>query len=678
MTIFTNMRTYTRLVSFFLLAAIGNVFFFSCVEKEKSVPAVSLLETALRQAGENRAELEKVLFRYHAIPEDSLKYKAACFLIENMPYYTYYKGEQLNRYLTYYTLLQETRGLGISPQLLADSISRMYGPFYLESLQSYKDIETVDSAYLCNNIDWSFKVWREQPWGKHVSFADFCEYILPYRIGDETLATWRESIYQKYNPLLDSLRASGVLDKEDPIVAACCLLDSIRKEGAVFTTRAAADLPHVGPEVAQQKSGSCRELTDFVVYVCRALGIPCSIDFMPIRGDENDSHQWVAFADKYGTLYYHEFPNGVSEVRKHIMRGIPKIKVYRNTFSLNRSMQEEMLALDTVIVPLFKDPHIVDITFPYTENFNKELRIPEAALYKGKPRSRIAYLCASKRMEWEPVAWTEFDGRQLVFRDIQKGAVMRVATYERGNLRFWTDPFEVSVSNEFSFFFPSDSVQDVTLFSKYPLRQDEEYQRRMMGGVFEGSDDPMFRQKETLYRIETKPERLQTVVYSHSSKPYRYVRYIGPEKAHCNVAEIELYEVGGLLPLEGKIIGTPGCYQQDGSHEYTNAFDRNTETSFDYIEPDGGWVGMDLGTPRRIEKIVYTPANRDNYVRSLEDYELFYCAGKRWKSLGQQTAVSDSLVYKDVPVGALLLLRNHTRGRQERIFVYEDGKQEWK
>lgn len=190
--------------------------------------------------------------------------------------------------------------------------------------------------------------------GKHVSFADFCEYLLPYRIGDETLTSWRESIYQKYNPLLDSLRASGVLDKEDPIVAARCLLDSIRKGGVVFTTAVPASLPHVGPEVAQLKAGSCRELSDFVVYVCRALGIPCSIDFMPIRGDENDSHQWVAFSDKYGILYYHEFPNGVSEVRKDAMCGMPKIKVYRNTFSLNRAMQEEMLKLDTAIVPLFK------------------------------------------------------------------------------------------------------------------------------------------------------------------------------------------------------------------------------------------------------------------------------------------------------------------------------------
>lgn len=61
---------------------------------------------------------------------------------------------------------------------------------------------------------------------------------------------------------------------------------------------------------------------------------------------------------------------------------------------------------------------------------------------------------------------------------------MRVATYERGRLCFWTDPFEINVSNEFHFFTPSDSVQDITLFAKYTLRADEFFQNRMVGGTF--------------------------------------------------------------------------------------------------------------------------------------------------------------------------------------------------
>ena len=48
-----------------------------------------LPEQALQQAGENRAEMEKVLAHFKDDP-DPLKYRAAKFLIENMPYnYTY-------------------------------------------------------------------------------------------------------------------------------------------------------------------------------------------------------------------------------------------------------------------------------------------------------------------------------------------------------------------------------------------------------------------------------------------------------------------------------------------------------------------------------------------------------------------------------------------------------------
>lgn len=43
------------------------------------------LEYALRRAGDNRMELEKVLLHYSQEKKDSLKLKAACFLIENMP-----------------------------------------------------------------------------------------------------------------------------------------------------------------------------------------------------------------------------------------------------------------------------------------------------------------------------------------------------------------------------------------------------------------------------------------------------------------------------------------------------------------------------------------------------------------------------------------------------------------
>ena len=178
--------------------------------------------------------------------------------------------------------------------------------------------------------------------------------------------------------------------------------------------------------------------------------------------------------------------------------------------------------------------------------------------------------------------------------------------------------------------------------------------------------------------INEKPKRLQTVVQSYSSKSYRYVRYIGPKDSHCNIAEAAFYTPNDTASLKGKVIGTPGCFQKDGSHEYTNVFDGDVTTSFDYIESSGGWSGLDLGTPKQIGKIVYTPRNYDNYVCHGDDYELFYCSQDKWKSLGKQTSYADSLVYKNVHINVLLLLKNHDRGIQERIFTYQERSQVWK
>ena len=58
------------------------------------------------------------------------------------------------------------------------------------------------------------------------------------------------------------------------------------------------------------------------------------------------------------------------------------------------------------------------------------------------------------------------------------------------------------------------------------------------------------------------------------------------------------------------------------------------------------------------------------------EYELFYW-NMKWISLGRKLAVDNKLHYDDVPKGALLWLKNHTQGKEERIFTYEDGKQVW-
>ena len=53
---------------------------------------------------------------------------------------------------------------------------------------------------------------------------------------------------------------------------------------------------------------------------------------------------------------------------------------------------------------------------------------------------------------------------------------------------------------------------------------------------------------------------------------------------------------------------------------------------------------------------------------------------REWISLGKQTGGSreiQKLTYCSVPSNALYLLRNLTKGVEERIFTYENNNQKW-
>ena len=392
---------------------------------------ITPLGAALQSAKNNRKELEKVLRHYQKNPADSLKYKAACFLIENMPFYSYSTSKQLENYKSYYAWLKKSRGQ--TAKQVADSVKKVYGP--LGEPEKKHDIREVDSAYLCNNIEWAFKVWREQPWGKNVSFETFCEYILPYRIEDETLEYWREMYYEKYNSLLDSLRMSDVLDKEDPIVAAKYLRDRLLDKEHYFTSTSPALMGHIGPRYVQYISGSCREATDFGIYLFRSLGIPCGVDFVPMRSGVNAGHFWLVAWDKNQEAFAADFPKAFERQCENMWyKEENTAKVYRNTFCVNRKMYEEMRKYEEELYPFWRLPKFVDVTREYAYYYKKELKIPPSKIYREKCNGKIAYLCASKRDKWVPVAWTEYDVNNMTFRNIKKGMIMRIATYEEGVL----------------------------------------------------------------------------------------------------------------------------------------------------------------------------------------------------------------------------------------------------
>ena len=138
------------------------------------------LESALEFASKNRGELEKVLEHYK---DDSQKLEAAKFLIRNMPHWYSYEGAPLDSLKNILATAYKNPKVGDMSEI-GGSQWRYY-PF--ESLPKVYDAQVIKADYLIDNIDKAFDDWKRYPWNKHLSFEDFCELLLPYRIANEPL-----------------------------------------------------------------------------------------------------------------------------------------------------------------------------------------------------------------------------------------------------------------------------------------------------------------------------------------------------------------------------------------------------------------------------------------------------------------------------------------------------------
>lgn len=594
------------------------------------------------------------------------KMQAAEFLLTNLPYYYSYSDEDVHAYLKQF----EYHGMGVggSAKAAKDAVMREYGRVTAVTSDPIPDMESVSAEYLIDNIEWAFKVREEQPWSRNVSFEDFCEYVLPYRIGDECLKPWREKLYNKYNPMLDDIR--HLPEAQDPLFVSKVLIDSVARE----TWHHTMDLeygPHIGPDVTDWKAGNCRERTDWLMYIFRAVGLPCGCDYLPVRADGNVTHYWNCVFDKEGASYYMYPDEAITPVTGFEDE---RSKIHRQTFSLNVAEQDRIRGRLSEVHPRFRRPFFEDVTREYRPDYTSVLTVPRDELMHKVGRNEIVYLCSTSYMEWVPVEWAYAGRDSISFKDIHGDVILCLAVYRDKELFPVSRPFKLDMHTRAITWYHADcEPQSITLVNKFH-QFFEHFPQRMIGGTFEGSDYPDFREKDTLHIITEHPLRLHNVVKLPQSRPYRYVRYCGPADGYCNVSEVAFYSASDSEPLRGTVIGTPNGEDGDKEHDYVNVYDGNPSTSFNYDHPSGGWAGLDLKSARPIDRIVYTARNRENYIYAGDTYELFYASDDGWQSAGMQVAVSDSLVYT-VPADALMYLKNHSGGSDERIFEYKDGKQ---
>lgn len=634
------------------------LFFAMCTNKSK-------LEKALDQAAKNRLELLKVLQHYTDEHKDSQKYQAACFLIENMPIHGFNC-----RTKEFYPIIDSLNRSDLNVHDLTRVFDSLVSNVKISPPVYHADIKTLSSDFLIKHIDQAFETWQNSYWYDETRFHDFCEYILPYAVSTEKREDWLDYYHSKYSNYLSSyLLSSDTLTIEDFCQK---INEELIAESKMILNH---KLPHEYPPIMVDniRAGSCDDYTARTTYIMRSLGMPVCIDFSPqLRG--LNAHSWNVLIGRDGATYpFSGFDEPISLWKVSQSSNWPK--VFRKMYSI----QEESLAaqdLGESLPGFLNSPTIKDVSSDYLHVSDVSLELTKVNGINPK----IAYLCVFKD-RWDPVHWGRVEKGKVNFTNMGLNFIYLPAYYQNNQLIAAGDPFLLDSLGQVHKIAPRlDQVQTLKLERKFwTSERTRMFIVRMLNGRFQGSNDAAFKNFDDLYTITQLPKMTYNTVDIAGGKKYRYVRYIGAEKSFTNVAEIEFYTKNGneTIKLTGKIIGTNNPPIDRRGYDKENAFDGDVLTFFNSTFDIKAWTGLDLKTPRSISKIRYLPRNDDNNIRLGDRYELVYWDNGKWNSLGEIIADDENLIYKNCPVGALFLLHNHTRGKEERIFTYENEEQIW-
>jgi hypothetical protein len=392
---------------------------------------------------------------------DSLKLTAARFLVDNIA------GKQTEQLELFYSNGTPFRSNAHQDYRLlkqkVDSLN-LFHKIHLEP-----DIDHIGSDYLIENIDQAFEQWQASPWKTQFTFDQFCEYVLPYRIGTEHLEDWRRVVQRRFPWVNDSLKKSAPLHR-----IICLINDSLESDFHFGVGHLLNDNALSASQLLKYNQGGCDAMANAALFSMRAFAIPVMKDFTPAWASANGGHSWNSIyiepgklcsfmgcescPDPANTNYYFPFDNDGKKVSNRIYHRSAKV------FRYSYSVQPIPFAPDVPeeVPPFFKANNCIkDVTSEYMPT--AEIRIALDSI-----KQKVVYACVFNSGKWVPVCWAYVsETYEAVFKNMGKDIVYLVAVYENGMEKPVSDPFLFTENGEVKFLVPG------SLASKSLLLKDD-------------------------------------------------------------------------------------------------------------------------------------------------------------------------------------------------------------
>ncbi len=637
------------------------------------------------KAGNNKVELEKAIAHFSRDPADSLKLKAIKVLIGNIESSYHYGGEWLEKFDIVFDKTFQKPEKEI--KRIVDSLAGYIGWAEPENLKYKNDLLILDADYLIENVEHAVNTWQNSPWGDSISFYNFCNFILPYHNYSEYPESWRASLNERYNWIVQDTNTNKNL-QQATIAFNKDLLTWFRYTGQFEDYPGRISIKNL----MKGGVGNCSDMASVAAYIGRSIGLPIAIEYMPQWGSGNGGHVWNALILNENKSIPFLGAEGQPGTYTTMLDGEGRIaKVYRRLLTRNKNsfaFQANEKGLSYGKIPRYAmDLRTIDVTHLYSP-------VADLSFALNKTKEKAVYLAVFNNGSWEAIIGSVIDRNGKVhFKNMGRSLLYLPSFYNNEKYTYAREPFILDFEGKPKWLkITPDQTQHMVLKRKSPLSRHLTkwgFANSLDGAVFEGSNTPDFRKVTVLHTIgeamkkwtvaqtggvkerdQMQYETLWEEVDLDLSSSFQYVRIRTRVGARFRLGDLQFFGENKNEPLSGNPIGSIQ------NPEW--AFDGTDGHSIIYDEPlEDSWVGLDLGKAQKIGKIKFIPGQDNNRILKGKTYDFLYW-DNGWRVFGTQRAEQFSLSFDGVPQNTLYRIRcKDCESGPSRPFTYENGRQYW-
>lgn len=662
------------------------------------------LTESLKQAGENRKELLRVL-KHFKQDEDTLKYKAACFLIENMQWHyaeqtvekvdprldSFWQGCD-SLYSRTVNWIRDTK-LDKCNTLLWDysNATQVLSAFMpidtnVQVIKHpVKDVQFIKADFLIPHIDNAFRVWKESPFARHLSFEEFCEYILPYRsvngvVCSENGQFLRERFgKQLFRSTEKTLRS--YLTRYNHYINhlwLCSRQIRLHESTGIF-------------DLFFTNFNDCVTLSNNECNVLRACGFPVVVDNMIAFREYRSRHFYCVFLDSLNQRHLFNAQSTYVDTVSPIAR--PSVNFYRNTFAAQKQSPIFLKNKKEKIPSELANPCIKDVTSEVYETVSITLPFEE------ETENNLGYLCTfcgSSSGGVIPVTWGVIDkeNKQITFQNALFDVLYFPMYMQENKFHEWGKPFYLEKDSlrdgwKLCYLVDEDGARTkgtLVLNRKFPLKEDLlDLASSFIGGRIEGANKKDFSDAKVLYVLKETPKPYWAEYIFENTTAYQYYRFMAPP-GESYIAELQFLtrRIPGMrytaeatpLPVfsEEQITCDQDPFvkivELDTLSMQNSAFADGNVLSYSLYSD----ASLSLEEPVVVDRFRLLPRTADNMVKPGDEYILFYW-DNGWCEVGWQKAKYNFIKFENVPIGKIYWLVDITQGQEDLPFIYEDGRQ---